>query len=115
MLTLLESAKVKQRYHSADSNITFRILLLGRTGVGKSSLGNQLFGDKLTFAVGHKSTSKTEAISWVSDHFLGTGSCITIIDTPGTKDTEGENCLRAAGVLWGFKLGEGDEGGSRRL
>ena len=65
---------------------------MGRTGVGKSSFGNQLFGDKLTFAVGHKSTSKTEAISWVSDHFLGTGSCITIIDTPGTKDTEGENC-----------------------
>ena len=73
-------------------SLTFRILLLGRTGVGKSSFGNQLFGDKLTFAVGHKSTSKTEAISWVSDHFLGTGSCITIIDTPGTKDTEGENC-----------------------
>ena len=39
--------------------------------------------------MGHKSTSKTEAISWVSDHFLGTGQCITIIDTPGTKDTEG--------------------------
>ena len=67
-----------------------RILLLGRTGVGKSSLGNQLFGDKMTFAVGHKSTSKTETISWASHHYLGTGQCITIIDTPGTKDTEGE-------------------------
>jgi predicted GTPase len=63
---------------------------LGRTGVGKSSLGNQLFGDKMTFAVGHKSTSKTETISWAADHFLGTGQCITIIDTPGTKDTEGK-------------------------
>ena len=68
-----------------------RILLLGRTGVGKSSLGNQLFGDKMTFAVGHKSTSKTETISWASHHYLGTGQCITIIDTPGTKDTEGEH------------------------
>ena len=74
---------------------------MGRTGVGKSSFGNQLFGDKLTFAVGHKSTSKTEAISWVSDHFLGTGSCITIIDTPGTKDTEGENCYIVC-IVWGL-------------
>ena len=73
------------------SNMACRILLLGRTGVGKSSLGNQLFGDKLTFAVGHKSTSETETISWASNHYLGTGQCITIIDTPGTKDTEGEH------------------------
>ena len=76
---------------------------MGRTGVGKSSFGNQLFGDKLTFAVGHKSTSKTEAISWVSDHFLGTGSCITIIDTPGTKDTEGENCYIVC-IVWGLDI-----------
>ena len=73
------------------ANCFHRILLLGRTGVGKSSLGNQLFGDKMTFAVGHKSTSKTETISWAADHYLGTGQCITIIDTPGTKDTEGRD------------------------
>ena len=45
----------------------------------------------MTFAVGHKSTSKTETISWAADHYLGTGQCITIIDTPGTKDTEGKS------------------------
>ena len=58
-------------------------------GVGKSTLGNQLIGDKKSFAVGHKFFSKTEQISYVTDQYLGVGKCITIIDTPGTKDTDG--------------------------
>ncbi len=88
--------QTKKEIQLKDLTIAFqffstRILLLGRTGVGKSSLGNQLFGDLNTFAVGHQSSSKTETISWASNHYLGTGKCITIIDTPGTKDTEGRN------------------------
>ena len=59
-------------------------------GVGKSTLGNQLIGDKKSFGVGHKFISKTERITFVADNFLGVGKCVTLIDTPGTKDTDGQ-------------------------
>lgn len=52
-------------------------------------MGNQLIGDKKSFGVGHKFISKTERISFVADNFLAVGKCVTIIDTPGTKDTDG--------------------------
>jgi hypothetical protein len=48
-----------------------------------------LIGDKKSFAVGHKFFSKTERISYITDQYLGVGKCVTIIDTPGTKDTDG--------------------------
>ena len=67
-----------------------RIVLLGATGVGKSTLGNQLLGGRGGFKVGHSTESQTTEISWRADHYLGTGQCITVIDTPGIKDTEGK-------------------------
>jgi hypothetical protein len=51
--------------------------------------GNQLVGGRATFAVGHFLDSKTDTISYVSANYLGTGMCLTLIDTPGTKDSKG--------------------------
>lgn len=52
-------------------------------------LGNQLFGGRKRFAVGHQLSSKTEYISILASNYLGTDKCFTLIDTPGAKDTLG--------------------------
>jgi len=95
-----------------------RIVLLGPTGVGKSTFGNRLFGGDgkeaqcsqygrrpYKFGVGHQAESHTNATSWMVGHYLGdpANPCITIIDTPGTGDTEGRDCDHAIALAENLK------------
>ena len=49
----------------------------------QSTFGNQILGGNVPFAVGNQFESKTKVITWSAERFLGTGQCVTIIDTPG--------------------------------
>ena len=71
-----------------------RILVLGSTGVGKSSLSNVLLGrekdyesDKTCFTIGHNSISKTKETCPEKGNWLGNQPEFTIIDTPGFGDS----------------------------
>jgi len=65
--------------------------VLGKTGVGKSTFGNQLLGNPYMFEVGHDfQRSKTSEIKAATGQYLGRGTCVTVIDTPGFDDTRGK-------------------------
>ncbi|XP_059095761.1 uncharacterized protein LOC131890438 [Tigriopus californicus] len=78
-----------------------RFVMLGQQGVGKSSLANTLLGfdnlasfndkklrKKLPFKIGHGLRSKTKVTTFSTGRFVGTGPNITVVDTPGFKDTD---------------------------
>jgi len=74
-----------------------RIVIVGSTGVGKSSLANVLLGcdpnDKDgcgNFEVCHDMDSCTKETSYGVGRWLGRGSNVTVVDTPGFGDSDSE-------------------------
>ncbi|KAM9335546.1 GTPase IMAP family member 8-like [Symphorus nematophorus] len=61
-----------------------RVVIVGKTGAGKSSLANTIFGDE-RFKVGH--TLKSETSECKAETRSVSGRSITLIDTPGFFDT----------------------------
>ncbi|XP_041635996.1 GTPase IMAP family member 7-like [Cheilinus undulatus] len=70
-----------------------RIVLLGKTGVGKSSLASTIFGED---SLENNPTPKSDTIKCEVETKSVSGRSITVIDTPGLFDTDrSEDELRA--------------------
>ncbi|XP_059211380.1 GTPase IMAP family member 4-like [Centropristis striata] len=64
---------------------TKRIVILGKTGAGKSSVANTIFGEKL-FKIGDTAKSETSVCQAKTKSV--NGRSISLIDTPGFFDTD---------------------------
>ncbi|KAL6486850.1 hypothetical protein MHYP_G00034760 [Metynnis hypsauchen] len=79
----------------------WRLVLLGKTGVGKSSVGNTILGETV-FKSESRATSVTTHCS--AETRVMKGHTITVIDTPGLYDTNMSNDVIIEETVRGVRL-----------
>jgi len=73
-----------------------RLVIIGQTGAGKSTLANVLLGEdpdckNCTFAVCDSHNSCTKHTNYAVGKWLGVGPQFTVVDTPGFADSDDED------------------------
>ncbi len=77
-----------------DQNLPLpHVIIIGATGVGKSSLANVFIGEDptckdCTFPICGGADSCTKNTKYAVGHWLGSGVEYTVVDTPGFGDSD---------------------------